>query len=133
MRHHLEDIAGTELSADGRKVGLLLLTSTAQPFSLEIDTTRLDEVVCQLLALALRAGVALGVNPQPGAGDELLCVPIPTHGVATSIGPEGTTAIIVRVGCIDLALQIDNMHTLQLGHELIALSAAAPAGPLRMQ
>jgi hypothetical protein len=129
MKHRLTHIDQVLMTNDGRHATLRLLTESAAPFALEIETARLAEIICQLLAIARAAGEALGANPEPQVGSPVHTVPIETSGAGVMLGPQGHTLLVVRVGCIDLALEIENSRTKSIGHELVLVGTSMEAEP----
>ena len=133
MKHRLTGIDQVEMTADGHLATLRLLTDSAPAFQLEIETRRIDELIGQLLAIALRAGDVQGADPSPLAGSPVHTVPIATSGAGVMLGPQGHTLLVVRVGCIDLAMAIENSRTRSIGAELVALGITMESEPPSMQ
>jgi hypothetical protein len=133
-KHRLEGISNAVMTNDGRFAMLELVTDTAPPFPLEIPTDDLDRLIAQLLAVALQAGKVQGIDPDglPTTGPRP-SVPIPANGAGVSMGRPGHSMLIVRVGCLDLSMEIENSRVKTLGTELLSLGTRLESEPRKMQ
>lgn len=132
-RHMLTSISKVEMTNDGKRATLHLLTESATAFTLEVETAQLDMLVSQLLVIAKSAGQLQSLSERPAVGAAANPVPVPTDGMGLMMGPPGHALLVFRVGCVDLALQIENSQIRPIGQQLLTWGTRLATEPTRAQ
>ncbi len=129
MRHRLKDIQDAQIAHDGKHASLTLHTATAAPFTLELPTDRLDELIVQILEIARAAAVHIGTAPTLRTGAPMQTVPIEPTSVGVMLGAAGKTQIAFQVGLVALSFQVDNSQTTALGQSLASVGMTMQKEP----
>lgn len=132
MKNVFSSVESGSVSADG-KVGSMTIALRGSPaITIDLDREGIEDLTSATIKTALAMGAQQGVEPLP-TDQTLTPVVLPAAGMGVMLGPQGHALFVVRLGCLDLAFQIESSRIEAIGQQLAQLGAVLGSEPQRVQ